>query len=66
VLSLIAQGYSNAQMAERFAISPRTVETHRANLMRKLGMQSTADVIRYAIRRGIVQLENPSPGNGSE
>jgi DNA-binding CsgD family transcriptional regulator len=38
-------------------ISPRTAETHRANLMRKLGLQNQTDLVRFAIKRGIVPLE---------
>ncbi|MCK5634593.1 MAG: response regulator transcription factor, partial [Anaerolineales bacterium] len=38
-------------------ISPRTVETHRANLMRKLGLKTQTDLIRFALRRGILPLE---------
>lgn len=58
VLHLAAEGYSNADIAERLFISPRTAETHRANLMRKLNLQSQTDLIRYALRRGIISLDN--------
>ena len=58
VLQLAAEGYSSAEIAERLFISPRTVETHRANLMRKLGLQSQTDLIRYALRRGIIPLND--------
>ncbi|HSB81350.1 MAG TPA: LuxR C-terminal-related transcriptional regulator [Candidatus Methylomirabilis sp.] len=44
-------------MAARLGISPRTAETHRANLMRKLGLQSQTDLIRYAIRRGLLSVD---------
>ena len=57
VLQLIAESASNTEVAARLGISPRTVETHRANLMRKLGLQSQTDLIRYALRRGIVPLD---------
>ena len=56
VLQLCAEGYSSTEMATRFGISPRTADTHRANLMRKLGLQSQTDLVRYALRRGIVPL----------
>ena len=52
VLSLIAEGYTNAEIATRLEINSRTVETHRANLMRKLGLPTLADLIRFALRRG--------------
>ncbi len=57
VLHLAAEGHTNGEIAAKLYISPRTVETHRANLMRKLGLRSHADLIRYALQRGIVPLE---------
>lgn len=57
VLQLIAEGNTNAQIAECLGISQRTVETHRANLMDKLGLTTQAGLIRYAIRVGIVSLD---------
>lgn len=55
VLQLTAEGLSSTQIAERLFISARTVETHRINLMRKLGLHNQTEMIRYAVRRGIVQ-----------
>jgi two-component system response regulator NreC len=57
VLHLVAEGHTNAQIAERLFISRRTVETHRANLMPTLDLQSQPDVISYALRRGILPME---------
>jgi DNA-binding NarL/FixJ family response regulator len=57
VLQLAAEGRANAAIAERLGISARTVETHRAHLMRKLGLDSAADLIRYSIRRGLLPPE---------
>lgn len=54
VLPLIAEGHTNAEIADRLVISPRTVEFHRANLMRKLGTRTQADLIRYALQRNIL------------
>lgn len=54
VLHLAAEGYTNTEIGDRLSISPRTVETHRANLMRKLGLQSQTNLIRYALQRGII------------
>ena len=54
VLRLAAHGRSVQQIALELSISPRTAETHRANLMRKLGLHSQTDVVRYAIRHGIL------------
>ena len=58
VLLLAAESSSTSEIAARLGISPRTVETHRENLMRKLGLQSQTDLIRYALRRGILPLED--------
>ena len=57
IFHLAAEGYKNAELADRLSISPRTVETHRANLMRKLGLRTQTDLVRYAIRRGILPLD---------
>jgi DNA-binding NarL/FixJ family response regulator len=57
VLHLAAEGHSSPEIAERLSISPRTAETHRANLMRKLGLHSQTELVQYAIRRGIVQVD---------
>lgn len=55
VLSLAAEGLSTTEMAEKLFISPRTAETHRTNLMQKLGLQSQTDLVRFAIRKGLIQ-----------
>ena len=57
VLAWLARGLSSRQVAEELDISVRTVETHRANLMQKLGVKSVALLIQVAIREGI--LEQP-------
>jgi two-component system, NarL family, response regulator NreC len=54
VLQMSAQGYSNTDIASKLFISPRTIETHRANLMHKLGFRTQADLLQYAILRGII------------
>jgi len=54
VLSLVAKGYANTEIGAQLEISPRTVESHRASFMRKLGLRTLAEVIRYALRRGIL------------
>ena len=56
VLQLCAEGSSSTEIASRLGISPRTADAHRANLMRKLGLQRQKDLIRYALRRGILPL----------
>ena len=57
VLHLAAEGLTASAIAERLGISPRTAETHRANLMRKLGLHGRTDMVRYALSRGILPLE---------
>ena len=52
VLKLIAEGISNKEIGDRLFISVRTVENHRANIMRKLNIKSTANLIKYAIHKG--------------
>jgi two-component system response regulator NreC len=54
VLHLAAQSCTNAEIAERLYISRRTVEVHRANVMHKLGLRSQSQLIRYAMKRGIL------------
>ena len=54
VLQLAAQGLNNAEVGIRLSISPRTAETHRANLLRKLGLQTQTDLVRFAVNRGLL------------
>ncbi len=56
IIQLIAEGKATKEIAETLGISNKTAETHRTNLMRKLDLHSTADVVRYALRNEIVQL----------
>jgi two-component system, NarL family, response regulator NreC len=57
VLQLIAEGKSNKEAAAALFVSPTTIETHRARIMDKLDLHSTADIVLYAVRKGIVQLK---------
>lgn len=57
ILQLSAEGHSGTEIADRLTISPRTVETHRSNLMHKLKLHSQTDLVRYALRRGILANE---------
>ncbi len=57
VIHQVIEGFTNRQIAARLKISPRTVEMHRANLMRKLNLSSTAELVRYALDRGITSPE---------
>jgi DNA-binding NarL/FixJ family response regulator len=54
ILQLAAAGKTSAEIGRSLFISPRTAETHRANLMRKLCLRSQTDLVRYAIRKGII------------
>jgi DNA-binding NarL/FixJ family response regulator len=55
VLELLAQGHSNEEIAEMLSISKHTVARHRENLMRKLELHSRSDLVKYAIRKGIIK-----------
>lgn len=63
VVQLIAEGHTSPQIAERLFISPRTVDTHRANLMAKLGLSNQAELIRYALERGLLPLDRGPLGS---
>jgi DNA-binding NarL/FixJ family response regulator len=54
VFQMAAEGLTTAEIAERLFLSPRTVEMHRGNLMRKLGLRNQTELVRYAIWRGIL------------
>ena len=54
VLQLISSGLTNKQVAARLLISVKTVETHRTNIMQKLGIHNTAELVRYAVKEGLV------------
>lgn len=58
VLQLAVEGHTSTEIAARLGISSRTAEAHRSNLMHKLGLHTQADLIRYALRRGIIPMEN--------
>ncbi|MCW3066401.1 MAG: response regulator transcription factor [Solirubrobacterales bacterium] len=55
VVKLIAEAHTNVQIAEILHLSEKTVESHRGNLLRKLGMRDRVELVRYAIRRGLVE-----------
>lgn len=57
VLHLAVEGHTSAEVAVRLGISARTAETHRSNLMHKLDLHTQAELIRFALRRGIVPIE---------
>jgi DNA-binding CsgD family transcriptional regulator len=59
VLLLAADGHTNQEIARRLSIGVRTVESHRASLMRKLNLRNQTELVRYALQRGLIPLEKP-------
>ena len=57
VLKLIAEGNTNQDIADMLCLSRKTVETHRGNIMEKLGLHKVTDLVKYAIREGMVGLD---------
>jgi DNA-binding NarL/FixJ family response regulator len=57
VMRQLAEGFSSKEVAEKLFISPKTVENHRANIMSKLGLHSTIDLIRYAAKLGLIDVD---------
>ena len=55
VVKLIAEAHTNRQIADVLGVSEKTVESHRANLLAKLGMRDRVELVRYAIRRGLIE-----------
>ncbi|CAM3755271.1 response regulator transcription factor [Cohnella lubricantis] len=57
ILSWIAKGYSNKDIAENLIISVKTVETHKAHLMEKLGLRTRPDLVKYAVKKGLLNFD---------
>lgn len=57
ILQLIAKGYTSKEMAQMLTLSPKTIETHRTQLMKQLDIHDVAGLVRYAIRVGLVTLD---------
>ena len=55
ITKLIAEPFTNRQIAEALHLAEKTVESHRANVLGKLGMRDRVELVRYAIRRGLVE-----------
>ncbi len=55
VFQLIAEGNSNKEIAALLSLSPATIETHRAHILQKLDVHNTADLVLYAVRRGVIK-----------
>ena len=58
VLQMASEGLSSAEIAKRLSISPRTAELHRGRMMNKLGLHNQTELVRYAIKRGILSMDN--------
>jgi two-component system response regulator NreC len=56
ILKLLADGYSTQQVADMLVISPKTVEGHKTNLMAKLDIHNRTELVKYALRKGIIEV----------
>ncbi len=56
LLFYVVEGLSNSQISEKLSISVRTVETHKTNILKKLGLNNVVDLVKYAIRNNIIEL----------
>lgn len=57
VLKLVAEGFSNTEIGEKLFLSPKTIDSHRTNLMKKLEVHNVVELVRYAIKNKIVKLD---------
>jgi DNA-binding NarL/FixJ family response regulator len=55
VVKLVAEAHTNREIAELLGLAEKTAENHRSNAMRKLGMRDRVELVRYAIRRGLIE-----------
>jgi DNA-binding NarL/FixJ family response regulator len=60
VLKLVAEGLTNQAIADQLGLSRKTVDVHRSNLMRKLGLHDVTELVKYALRRGLITLDQGS------
>jgi len=58
ILQMVAEGRTSLEIGNKLTISPRTVEVHRGHLMKKLGLRNQIDLIRFAIKRGILPMDD--------
>ena len=58
ILQMTVEGQTSQEVGDKLTISPRTVEVHRSNLMNKLGLRNQTDLIRFAIKRGIISMDD--------
>ena len=57
VLKLVAEGYTNQEIADQLVVSIKTVQAHRANVMEKLGLHNITHLVRFAVRAGLIPDE---------
>jgi len=57
ILQLVAEGKTSQEIGERLSISPKTVDTYRSRLMRKIGVEDVAGLVKFAIQHGVISLE---------
>lgn len=57
ILAKVAQGYSNKEIAEQLVISVKTVESHKSNLMEKLGLKTRPDLVKFALKKGLLHFD---------
>jgi len=60
VMSELVMGKKNSEIAEQLGISVKTIDTHRAHILKRLGLRNNADLTRFALRYGLVELEDPT------
>jgi DNA-binding NarL/FixJ family response regulator len=65
VIQLLAEGKSSKEVASVLNLSTKTAETHRSNIMRKLGFHSIQGLVLYAVKNNIIQLHDMAAGEGS-
>jgi DNA-binding NarL/FixJ family response regulator len=65
VTQLLAEGRSSKEVASLLKLSTKTVETHRSNIMRKLSLHSIRDLVVYAIKNNIIQIDMPAQFSGT-
>ena len=66
VFQLVAEGLTSPAAAAKLFISARTIETHRANISRKLGVRNQTELVRFAIERGLIEVEPPPPSDEAD